>query len=151
MGLRVLGHRRLVNFHDLLAGGSRPLSVGRTRQRDIRLRHSTVSRLHCTIEKTIDGEFAIHDNDSKNGLYMAWYDPDGEFHRKSWCILRIGMYLRLGDVIIVPVDQRGESFILARRSSDFLRRAHALYGTTHQIEEHAGCSRNAIQRVLRKK
>jgi hypothetical protein len=148
-GLRVLGQKRLVQFHDLLDGGSGPLSVGRTRQRDIRIRHRTVSRLHCYIEKTVEGEFTIQDNDSKNGLYVAWYGPYGEFQRKTWCTLRIGMYIRLGDVIIVPVDQHGESFILAKRHSEFLRRAHALYGTPHQAEDHVGCSRKAIGRVSR--
>ena len=53
-GLRIMGTRRIAWFHELFQGAD-CISIGRTRQRDIRIDDTSVSRLHCVVEKLAPG------------------------------------------------------------------------------------------------
>ncbi len=47
-----------------------PWQIGRTRQNDLFLEHSSVSRKHAVIKRNRDGSFTITDLDSLNGIYV---------------------------------------------------------------------------------
>ena len=77
-GLRVLGQERTIWFRNLLADTDR-VTIGRTRQRDLRLRDDTVSRDHCDLVRESDGSFHLIDRDSTNGLYVSRRGKYGRF------------------------------------------------------------------------
>lgn len=49
---------------------SSPCSIGRTRENNLFLEHSSVSRNHAEIKRNRDGSFTVQDLDSLNGVYV---------------------------------------------------------------------------------
>ena len=77
--------------------GHRVLVVGRGRRADIRLRDSSVSRLHMELTLGSDGTLHVADRSSTNG---TWIDENGRWKQIAQCKVRPADRLRLGDVRI---------------------------------------------------
>ncbi len=131
-GLRVHGHGACF-FFDRAKGADEPYTIGRAPGQDFRIKDTTVSRQHCEIEPLIDGRFAIVDCGAANGVHISVHGPHRGFRPVAWYILRTGIYLRLGKVVLVPIDTNGASSIIATRGSEFDRCARALYGSHSQV------------------
>ena len=143
-GLRMLKRNKRFVF-DRLFRAANPITVGRTRQSDMQLRHDTVSRRHCSIERSPDGEYIIVDRGSTNGIYVADCGAYGEYRRVTRCILKMGMHIRLGDVTITPVDAAGEAPVFVKRTSEFLLRIIRLYGSFREAANHVKPSRETLR------
>lgn len=148
-GLRVVGGNKFHRFADYFTGSSRPITVGRTRHRDIRIRDDSVSKFHCQIERASDGSYLVRDCDSYNGVRVALFGGlYGDFQPVSWHPLGFGMYLRLGDAIVIPVDDHGWAPIWAIRKSEFMRDAYDIYGSYRDVHDAIGGSYKKVKEAL---
>lgn len=141
--LRVVGSRRLIELDELVARGDQ-ITLGRTRQRNIRLNHSSISREHCRITRNSKGEYTIFDQHSKNGLWVARYGPNDEYVAVKRRKLVVGMHIQVGELTLVVCDEKGNAPILANRYSEFLRIARAIYGTAAEGARQLGRRSRAI-------
>jgi hypothetical protein len=128
---------------------SEPITIGRDRACDIVIRHATVSLRHCRIESSRTHTYTIEDCGSSNGLYIATHGPNDAPRRVEWERLTLGCYVYLGDVALVPIDEHGQARIAAGRMSEYLRIAHAVYGTDTQMGQHLGITGTVLQRLSR--
>ena len=126
--LRVVGSRRLIKLDGLITRGDY-ITIGRTRQRNIRLNHSSISREHCRITRNSKDDYTILDQHSKNGVWVARFGPNDEYLAVKRRRLVVGMHIQLGELTLVVCDKQGNAPILATRYSEFLRIACAIYGT----------------------
>lgn len=146
-GLRLLGTAQTFWLDDIISDTGQA-SIGRTRQRDIRIKDDTVSCMHAHIERERDGSYVIVDDRSKNGIYIrkrGSYSDPRPTHRER---LIVGMYIDLGDATLVCVDAYGMSPITARRTSEFWRIGYMIYGTMRAVKAHI--SRGLRRRKRRK-
>lgn len=137
VGLRVVGINTIHRFQEKMDTRA-ILLIGRTRQRDIRIHHSTVSRKHCSI--TIEGGYYVmRDLDSENGIRVS-DRLAGNYRRVvgGRLILEMGQFIRLGDAIVVPVNTDGRALIAALRLSEFLRAAIRVYGSMREAAARLG-------------
>ena len=148
-GLRVLGHNRVQWFRDRLDADGR-LVVGRTRQRDIRIKCRSVSRRHCEIVQTGPGMFILRDLHSTNGVRVAVRGNYGSWVECEEVVLQPGIHIKLGRSLIVPVDPRGECPIVARNHLEFAKLAKMTYGSANAAETYVGRSRRWIDNAIRK-
>lgn len=105
-GLRLMHTNRWLHLPDLLEP-DRSLTLGRTRQRDLRIDESTVSREHCKIVRTWSNEYILHDCGSKNGLWVSRYGSYSRYERVISIKLTVGMHIRLGKATLIVVDADG--------------------------------------------
>ncbi|MEX0938182.1 MAG: FHA domain-containing protein [Pirellulales bacterium] len=79
-----------------------PAVVGRGRDADIVVNHSTVSRRHCQFALNADGALVVRDLDSFNGTYV------GDQRVRESEVLMPGDYIKLGGVTlrVVWTDER---------------------------------------------
>jgi pSer/pThr/pTyr-binding forkhead associated (FHA) protein len=71
-----------------------PAVVGRGRDADIVVNHSTVSRRHCQFVLNADGALVVRDLDSYNGTYV------GDQRVRESEVLMPGDYVKLGGVTL---------------------------------------------------
>lgn len=149
-GLRILGTRTLHLFAGIRYEqfAKAHITLGRARQRDIRVRDPAVSRHHCTIIRNQDGSHALADRGSRNGVWLREPVPDGAFRRVYHTPLIIGMHLRLGPVTVVVTDAAGQCPILAVRGSEFCRLAVAVYGSRRAAAQVTGIKRTLLGRLV---
>lgn len=147
-GLRVLGARRL---H--LLGAIRYkrfarsyITVGRARQRDIRIRDPAVSRHHCTIVRMHDGSYVLTDCGSRSGVLVR--EPHSRLRRVYQVRLIVGMHVRLGPVTLLVTDVHGRCPMLVDRLSELCRQAVALYGSNRAAAHNTGTPRRILDRVV---
>jgi predicted component of type VI protein secretion system len=148
-GLRVLGTRRLHLFAEIRYQRFPKVhvTVGRAAQRDIRIRHPSVSRHHCTIMRTDDG-YVLADHDSRNRVQVREPTQGGGFRRVFHALLVVGMQIRLGPVTLLVTDAQGRCPITAERGSEFCRRAVATYGSTRAAARNTGLPRDLFGRLV---
>lgn len=127
----------------------RPLFIGRTRQCDFRIRHKSISRRHCTVNMSVDGRIFMVDDHSKNGLQVARRGHCGEYQALKWHVLEVGDLLRLGDIRLIVVDQRGNCPIQVNKCADLVRFALQIYGTDERACDCLNFSSD-LWRALRK-
>lgn len=144
-GLRVLGRRKLCWLHHQLDEDGR-LEIGRTRKRGLQLEDGSVSCRHAEIQRVEVGFYALRDLGSRNGVkvrerghYGMWVKQD------TWVILKPGMHIKLGNVIVVPVDFEGKCPINARDHEELARAAEETYGSASAASEVVGRSRHWIR------
>lgn len=96
----------------LLSGGEggrefpldRPtMTVGRGEEADIRVNHSSVSRMHCEVRALDTDQFEVVDSDSANGIRV-----NGQDIKRA--LLAPGDTLELGDVVLKYIAA-GQSFV----------------------------------------
>lgn len=77
---------------------SSPWKIGRTRQNDIFLEHSSVSREHAEFKRNRDGSYTIVDLDSLNGVYL-------NNNKISTGLVMDGDHIDVGDIKLKFVTQ----------------------------------------------
>jgi len=151
-GLRILGHDREIRFRDEFGKAGRRktrITIGRTRQRDIRLRDETsVSRLHAAITRLEDGRFMIEDAGSKNGVWIASRAGYSAYRKVEAEILEFGMIIRLGSVMLAPIDARGHCPMLAARLTEFLRNGDTVHGSRAEAARQIGLPPKSILKLF---
>ncbi len=112
------------------------LTVGSDEACDIWLSHPTVSALHATIKQRAGSGhdptppgFTLRDCRSKNGVRVSTWGPDGPFVRVPMACLDVGLYVKLGAVVLVAADRAGVCPVVASNEADFIAEATALYGS----------------------
>lgn len=143
-GLRQLHQNRLHMFDALFAKRAQ-IIVGRTRQCHIRVYDPTVSRRHCSILRMEDDRYMLR----PLGSAKVFISPAGRYGTPrgiAWTTVDIGIYIHLGNAILIPVDANGEAPVIAWRYSEYIRDNLQLYGSANGAHQHAGIPR----RVLRK-
>lgn len=149
-GLRVLGTRALHLFGAFRYKqfSSAYITVGRARQRDIRVRDPSVSRHHCTIARGADGSYLLADCGSRAGVFAREPGPDSRLRRVYQIRLVVGMHVRLGAVTLLVTDAQGRCPLLADRFSEFCRLAVAAYGSHRAAARNTGTPRHLLDRVV---
>jgi hypothetical protein len=152
-GLRVLGHPHIFWLDAMTKADRRKRSItaGRDTACDIWLSDSTVSARHCTI--TVAGTaarlgYVLRDCGSKNGTFVSVQGPHGVFTRVRRVRLKVGLHVRLGDVILVAVDRHGTCPLTVRGDDDLIAQAHRLYGSVRAAARFIGLSQGRIRRLL---
>ncbi len=79
-----------------------PWKVGRTRENNLFLEHSSVSRKHCEFKQNRDGSFTVIDLDSLNGVYV-------NNTKVSTGLIKDGDKVDIGDLRLKFVMEIGES------------------------------------------
>src|SRR5690606_11847845 len=107
-GLRVLGTRTLHLFGAIRYKrfAKSHITVGRARQRDIRIRDPAVSRHHCTIARMDDDSYVLSDCGSRAGVHVCEPGPESRLRRVYQVRLVVGMHVRLVDVTLLVTDAR---------------------------------------------
>jgi predicted component of type VI protein secretion system len=102
-GLRVLGTRALHVFGEIRYKqfARTHITVGRARQRDIRVRDPSVSRHHCTIVRADDGGWVMIDVGARAGVLVR--EPGSRLERVYQVRLVVGMHVRLGSVSLLVI------------------------------------------------
>lgn len=147
-GLRVLGTRRLHLFGAIRYKrfARSYITVGRARQRDIRIRDPAVSRHHCTIARMDDGSHVMTDCGSLGGVLVR--EPESRLRRVYQVRLVVGMHVRLGSVTLLVTDARGRCPMLTDRLSEFCRQAVAMYGSHRAAARNTGTPRHILDRMV---
>jgi pSer/pThr/pTyr-binding forkhead associated (FHA) protein len=145
-GFRLLKSNKVVFFP---ADKRQEITIGRTRQRDIRVRHPTVSKLHCTVDMTVDDRYIISNAGSKNGIKVAERGRSSKFRPVEWHILEVGNYIRLGDVTLVAVNANGECPITASSAAELADVAMEIYGSRRKLTQLFSLPRRLIERAIR--
>ena len=148
-GLRVLGHSGVYYFRDRLDEDGR-LFVGRTHQREIRIRCRSVSRKHCEIVQIGPGQFMLNDLQSANGVRVAIRGHYGPWVKCQEVMLVPGMHIKLGLAIVVAVDPRGQCPVVARNHVEFAKHIKMTYGSATAAESFVGRGRRWIDNAIRK-
>ena len=99
----------------------RPLIIGRSPTCDVHIDNERISRRHCELRPGVRGQWLIQDHASSNGTHISHQGEYGPFHRISWEVLTVGCRVQFGPVTFLPVDERGDAPITARRPSEFIR------------------------------
>lgn len=91
----------IVGSNSLAEGLDKPVTIGRSRQCDVRVDNESVSKVHATIQLDRgSGGYFVTDKGSRNGTYL-----NGE---KIWANSRTslwsGVYLSFGDAVFVFMD-----------------------------------------------
>ena len=145
-GFRVLGRNKPGVFYipmDQLA--KRELTIGRTDNRDLRIRHRTVSRLHCVLARNVDGRLLMLDAGAKNQLELA---ENGTRRPISWRIIEVGDHLQIGNVTLVALDADGRCPLRSWSGADLIRHAIALYGSKHLACKYLDIIAEAMAAIL---
>lgn len=79
------------------------MSVGRGEEADIRVNHSSVSRMHCEVHALDNEQFEVVDSDSANGIRVNGQDV-------KRALLAPGDTVELGDVVLKYVAA-GQAFV----------------------------------------
>jgi ABC transport system ATP-binding/permease protein len=79
------------------------MSVGRGEEADVRVNHSSVSRMHCEIHSLDNEQFEVVDSDSANGIRV-----NGQDIKRA--LLAPGDTLELGDVVLKYIAA-GQAFV----------------------------------------
>jgi FHA domain len=167
-GFRIFGQGRVFSFDALLGStiGSRPsehpgerrrgqaLTIGRDEGCDISLAAPTVSARHATVtldasvRDTMAPVFLLRDCESKNGIDASARGLRGPFARVRAVPLTLGLHVRIGAMVLVAVDRDGACPIVASSESDFIARAHALYGSAEEAARFIGLPARRIRERL---
>lgn len=143
-GLRILGKDRVYWFREVCSqNGS--LDIGRTNQRNIRIRDDSVSIKHCLIRPRHDGRYEIFDTLSKNGVRVCVRPGFRPYRRVAHHVLEVGLFIKLGRVYLVVVGEDGSVPLLAHRLSHFARLALRVYGTIAALVGTIGFTRHKAQ------
>lgn len=147
-GLRVLGTRALHLFGEMRYKqfARSHITVGRARQRDIRIRDPSVSRHHCTIVRADDGGYVMVDAGARAGVLVR--EPGSRLKRVYQVRLVVGMHVRLGSMSLLVTDARGRCRLLVERLSEFCRQAVAAYGTHRAAARLTGTPRRLLDRMV---
>jgi hypothetical protein len=145
-GIRIMDSARILWFSELLKDTDR-VSIGRTRQRDVRIFDRTVSREHCELVRDPDGTYHLIDRGSTNGLHVSPRGKYSRYRRVDRVRLEVGMHIDVGDVTVIPVDENGACPITVTRYSELLRLARAIYGSAAEAARHIG--KRSQQVILR--
>lgn len=149
-GLRVLGHTPVYYFRKRLDANGR-LVIGRTRSRAIQLDDRSVSCRHAEIRRVDYGLYFLRDLGSRNGVkvrerghYGAWVKQA----RDAKVVLRPGIHIKLGNVIVVPVDPEGKCPINVRDHEELARAAEETYGSSAAASKVVGRSRQWVRDIV---
>ncbi|MEQ8172874.1 MAG: FHA domain-containing protein, partial [Candidatus Eremiobacterota bacterium] len=83
-------------FTSCLPSSAGKITIGRNPDSDIYLNHVQVSWSHATVYTSREGTFFIHDNNSRNGLYVNGIETEKrELHKGD--VIQIGKYKLLFD------------------------------------------------------
>ena len=147
-GLRILGTRTLHLFAAIRYKrfARSHITVGRARQRDIRLRDPAVSRHHCTIARMHDGSYVLSDCGSRSGVQVR--ELESRPRQVYQVRLVVGMQVRLGAVTLLVTDAHGRCPLLIHRLSEFCRQAVALYGSHRAAAHNTGTPRHILDRMV---
>lgn len=147
-GLRILGTRKWHRFGALRYKqfAKSHITVGRARQRDIRIRDPAVSRHHCTIVRMDDGSYVLTDCASRSGVLVR--EPESRQRRVYQVRLVVGMQVRLGPVTLLVTDAQGRCPMLIDRLSEFCRQAVAVYGSHRAAAHNTGTPRHILDRMV---
>ena len=151
-GLRVLGHSPVHWLHDQLDKTGR-LEIGRVRGRGIQLEDKSVSCCHAEIQRVEAGVYILRDLGSRNGVKVRERGHQGVWIKQpkgTSVILQPGIHIKLGDVIVVPVDIEGRCPINARDHIEFARAAEETYGSAAAASSIVGRSRHWIRSLAQK-
>ena len=91
--------------------GDRPITIGREPENEVQLDWPDVSRRHCRIEPLPQGGYRVLDLGSKNGTYLNG-------RQITAMALEFDDRVRLGDALIVYVDDETDPWDALRRGSD---------------------------------
>jgi len=141
----MIGKNRAIPF-DRLFRNTDTITVGRVRRHPICLNDETVSIDHCQITRSRDGQYTISDNDSTNGIFVAELGAYSPEVRVTECVLKIGMHIRLGEVVLTPVDRCGEAPVIVKQITELYHRLVDLYGSFREAAEHQKPSRETLRR-----
>lgn len=147
-GLRVLGTRALHLFGAIRYKqfARSHITVGRARQRDIRIRDPSVSRHHCTIVRADDGGWALIDVGARAGVLVR--EPGSRLKRVYQVRLAVGMHVRLGSTCLLVTDARGSCRFLVERLSELCRQAVVAYGSHRAAARATGTPRRLLDRMV---
>ena len=91
----------IVGSNSLQEGLDKPVSIGRSRQCDVRVESDSVSKLHATI--VLDrgsGGYFVTDKGSRNGTYLNGEKIYANSRESLWS----GVFLSFGDAVFVFMD-----------------------------------------------
>ena len=111
----------------------RRLIIGRTSKADFRIRHTTISRRHCSLAMGMNGRILIVDEQSKNGVEVARRGQCGTYQRVQWHVLEVGDVIRIGNIRMIAVDQDGKCPIQIYECADIVRFALQIYGSEKRV------------------
>lgn len=152
-GIHVMGTRRTFWFSKLFARTDR-VTIGRTRQRDIRIDDDSISRLHCTLEKVQIGDtvrYQLVDCDSYNGLRIRRHGRYSPSKAVDEAELTIFSRVRLGRIKLVPVTAASQCLMLVKTESGLMREAYDVYGAYKTAARFTGLSAVRLWNFFRKK
>lgn len=93
------------------------ISVGRGEEADVRVNHSSVSRMHCELRALENEQFEVHDSESANGIRVNGQDV-------KRALLAPGDTLELGDVVLKYLAA-GQPFVFDAAVADAYREVGA--------------------------
>ena len=147
-GIRIMNRVGVFWLHERLRPDGR-LTIGRTRQREIVVRGDRlVSRRHCEIEYLGGGQFMLRDLGSINPVEVSYRSGLDGWRPVSEVVLELGLYIRLGQSILVPVDARGACPITVWHDRDMAAKGATVYGSAREASRHLGRSRQWIRDVV---
>ena len=149
-GIRVMGHRPIHWFNKLVDAYGR-LKIGRTRKRSIQLDDRSVSCLHAEIQRVERGLYFLRDLGSVNGVKVRRRGHYGAWERQpkgAKVLLEPGIHIKLGRVIIVPVDADGKCPVNVRDHVELARHSEDVYGSASAVAGIVGRSRQWIRDAI---
>jgi hypothetical protein len=145
-GLRILGRSAYVRLSDMQPG-HRPITIGRDRENQIRIADPTMSRRHCEIAMTVDRKCIIKDCGSTNGIRISEIGWNARYRRVAWHILRPGMFVRLGQTVIVIVNASGRCPLAAEQLPDYLHLGLDVYRSRRGVEKNMKVPRRFLNKL----
>ena len=148
-GVRIVspGHAgsTIVDLSGLDVGQS--CTVGRAERCDVIIYDESVSRVHCRIERQLDGRLIVIDEGASNGVRLARLGPGDARQRVTSAALHLGSYVYIGNTAIVAIDQRARVPIIAWRLTEFIRHAGGVYGPGSVLGRMAGFGQSLMARL----
>lgn len=148
-GFRVLGRNKPGVFYipmEQLA--RRRLTIGRADERDLRIRHRTVARLHCSLTRNVDGQLILLDTGSKNRVLLAEYGQLDTLRPIRWRIMEVGDHFQIGNATLVAVAADGRCPLRIWSGPELIRHAIKLYGSESLACKYLGISHEALTAIL---
>jgi len=145
-GLRMLDHNRVYLFENLFRGDAR-ITIGKSRQRDIYLQDPSVNSKHALIGRLPGGKYTIYDwgGGDEPGIYVSPVGLYSKYEKVERYTLHFGAHLRLGDVVLTPVNAQGEAPFMVWDLKDFARNSKLLYGSFREAARHVGLNRESLR------
>lgn len=145
-GIRVMDRNSVYWLFERMRPDGR-LTVGRTRQREIQVDDPSVSRRHCEIIHQGGGRFVLRALGSINPVAVSYRSGYDGWYEVDEVTLQPGLYIKLGEAVIIPVDPDGGCPITAMNDAELARKAEKVYGNASEAQRRIGRSRQWIRKM----